>query len=65
MEINGLTVRIVDGKVDLNSITMMEDRCFGSIVVHDVERCHQAVGRLEMLRHKPMKFDAIDLIRFG
>ena len=65
MKVNGLAVRIVDGEINVDGIAMMEDWNFGFIAVCDAQRRHQAVGRLEMLRHKPMKFNAIDLICLG
>ena len=44
VEINGLTIRIVNGKIDLDGVAMMENWCFGSSSVCDLKRCHQAVG---------------------
>ena len=62
VEINGLTIRIVNGKVDLDGVAMMENWRFGSSSVCDLKRCHQAVGRLEMLCHKPKTINTIDLM---
>ena len=62
VEINGLTIRIVNGKIDLDGVAMMENWCFGNSSVCDLKRCHQAVGRLEMLCHKPKKFNTMDLM---
>ena len=62
MEIYGLFVKIVDGEIHMDSVAMMENWRFGSSSVCDLKRCHQAVGRLEMLCNKPKKFNTIELM---
>ena len=62
VEINGLVVRVMDGKVDTDGVAVMEDGVFRSISVCDVKLRHQAIGRLEMLGNKPLKFNAVNQI---
>ena len=62
MENNGLTVRVVDGELNMEGVAMMEDRRLVSRGVRDAERCLQAVRRLEKLSQEPLKLHPVDLV---
>ena len=62
VEINGLVVRVVDGEVHMEGVARMENGSFGIIGIGDAEGGHQAVGRLEMLSHKSLKLNSVDVI---
>ena len=62
MENNGLTVRVVDGEVNMEGVAMMEDGRLVRRGVRDAERCLQAVRRLEKLSQKSLKFHPVDLV---
>ena len=64
VKINGLVVWVVNGEVELNGVATVENGRFTNITIRDLECGHQAVGRLEMLRHKALEFNPIDLICF-
>ena len=64
VKINGLVVGVIDGEVELNGVAIMEDGRFSNVTICDLECCHYAVGRLEMLCHKALEFNPVDLICF-